>query len=234
MVGLLAATLVVGATVQGLVGLGVGMVSAPVVTLLEPRLMPGMLLFMGLATPIVTLVHEHHDIHWRGLAWSLPMRIPGTLLGLLLVATVSERSLGLTVAVVVLLSVLVTIRSVRLPINPLTLATAGVISGVTATATSIGGPPIAVLYQHEHPSRIRSTLAIYFSAGAVFSLVGLAATGQLTVAEVGIALLMLPALVVGVFIARVLRGRLPADSIRGGVLLVCAASALLLLARSVG
>ncbi|HET8560935.1 MAG TPA: sulfite exporter TauE/SafE family protein [Marmoricola sp.] len=228
----LAATLVVGAAVQGLVGLGVGMVSAPVVTLLEPSLMPGMLLFMGLATPVVTLVHEHHDIDWRGLTWSLPMRVPGTLLGLLLVATVSERSLGLTVAVVVLLSVLVTVRSVRLPVNRLTLATAGVISGITATATSIGGPPIAVLYQHERPSRIRSTLAIYFSAGAVFSLVGLAATGQLTVADVGIALLMLPALVVGVLVARVLRGRLPSESIRAGVLLVCAASALLLLARS--
>ncbi|HET8604992.1 MAG TPA: sulfite exporter TauE/SafE family protein [Marmoricola sp.] len=229
---LLATTLVVGATVQGLVGLGVGMVSAPVVTLLEPSLMPGMLLFMGLATPLVTLVHEHHDIDWRGLAWALPMRIPGTLLGLLLVATVSERSLGLTVAVVVLLSVLVTVRAVRLPVNRVTLSTAGVVSGVTATTTSIGGPPIAVLYQHERPSRIRSTLAIYFSAGAVFSLVGLGVTGQLTLAELGIALLMLPALVVGVFLARVLRGRLPSESIRGGVLLVCAASAALLLVRS--
>lgn len=232
-VALLASTLVVGAAVQGLVGLGVGMVSAPVVTLLEPSLMPGMLLFMGLATPVVTLVHEHHDIDWRGLSWSLPMRIPGTALGLLLVATVSERSLGLTVAIVVLLSVLLTVRSVRLPVNRLTLATAGVVSGITSTTTSIGGPPIAVLYQHERPARIRSTLAIYFAAGALFSLVALAAAGHLAVADVGIAALMLPALVVGVLIARALRGRMPAGSIRVGVLVVCAASAALLLARSV-
>lgn len=233
MVVLLATTLVVGAAVQGLVGLGVGMVSAPVVTLIEPSLMPGMLLFMGLATPAVTLVHEHHDIDWRGLAWSLPMRIPGTLVGLFLVATVSERSLGLTVAIVVLLGVLLTIRAVEVPISRLTLVTAGIISGITATTTSIGGPPIAVLYQHQRPARIRSTLAIYFGGGAVFSLVGLALAGEMTVAEVGIAALMLPALVVGVLIARVLRGRLPSDSIRGGVLLVCIASAALLLVRSV-
>jgi uncharacterized membrane protein YfcA len=232
-VALLATTLLVGAAVQGLVGLGVGMVSAPVVTLLEPSLMPGMLLFMGLATPLVTLLHEHHDIDWRGLSWSLPMRIPGTLIGLFLVATVSERSLGLTVAIVVLLGVLLTVRSVELPINRITLVSAGVISGVTATATSIGGPPIAVLYQHQRPSRIRSTLAIYFAGGAVFSLVGLAAAGQLSVADVGIAALMLPSLVVGVLIARALRGRMPAGSIRAGVLIVCAASAVLLLVRSV-
>jgi uncharacterized protein len=231
-VAVLAATLVVGAAVQGLVGLGVGMVSAPVVTLVEPRLMPGMLLFIGLATPLVTLVHEHHDIDWRGLAWSLPMRIPGTLVGLFLVETVSERSLGLTVAIVVLLSVLLTIRAAELPINRLTLVIAGIISGITATTTSIGGPPIAVLYQHQHPSRIRSTLAIYFAAGAVFSLVGLLSTGHLAPADAGVAALMLPALVVGVLVARVLRGRMPAGAVRAGVLLVCAGSATLLLLRS--
>ena len=233
MVVLLATTLVVGAAVQGLVGLGVGMVSAPVVTLLEPSLMPGMLLVMSLATPLVTLVHEHHDIDWRGLAWSLPMRVPGTAIGLLLVASVSRSSLGLAVAIMVLLGVLVTIRSVHLPVNRLSLSVVGVLSGVTGTTTSISGPPIAVLYQHQAASRIRCTLAVYFAVGAVLSLVGLAATGQLTVAEVGIGALLLPALVVGVLVARVLRGRLPSDSIRGGVLAVCIASALLLLVRSV-
>jgi len=232
-VAVLAATLVVGAAVQGLVGLGVNMVSAPVVALLEPRLVPGMLLFMGLATPLVMLARDHHDIDWRGLAWSLPMRIPGTLVGLFLVATVNERWLGVTVAVVVLLSVVVTIRSVELPLNRFTLASAGITSGITATATSIGGPPIAVLYQHRPAAEIRSTLAVYFVGGAVFSLVGLGASGQLTVADVGIAALMLPALVLGVFLARLLRGHLPSDSIRGGVLVVCAASAILLLVRSV-
>ncbi len=232
MVALLATTLLVGAAVQGLVGLGVNMVSAPVVALLAPQLVPGMLLFMGIATPLVMLVRDHHDIDWRGLAWSLPMRIPGTLVGLFLVATVSERSLGLTVAVVVLLGVLFTARSVELPLNRVTLSTAGIVSGITATATSIGGPPIAVLYQHRPAAEIRSTLAVYFVGGAVFSLTGLGASGQLTAADVGIAALMLPALVLGVFLARLLRGRLPSESIRGGVLLVCAASALLLLVRS--
>jgi uncharacterized protein len=43
---------------------------------------------------------------------------------------------------------------------------------------------------------------------------------------------MLPALVVGVLVARVLRGRMPAGAVRAGVLLVCAGSATLLLLRS--
>ena len=55
MVAVLAATLVVGAAVQGLVGLGLGLVAAPVVTLLEPSLMPDLLLWLALLLPLVTL-----------------------------------------------------------------------------------------------------------------------------------------------------------------------------------
>jgi len=229
----LAATMVVGAAVQGLVGLGVGLVGAPVVTLLEPQLMPGMLLFMGFFTPAFTLVADRSDIDWRGLAWSLPFRVPGTVLGVFLVAMVDDRALGVAVGIMVLVSVLVTWRTVQVPMTRLNLSTAGVVSGVTATATSIGGPPIAVLYQHQRPTRIRNTLAVYFAVGAVFSLTGLAIAGEITRAEIGLALLFLPALALGLVIASVVRRLLPTDSIRTGVLVVCAASAIALLVRSV-
>ena len=36
---------------------------------------------------------------------------------------------------------------------------------ITGTATSIGGPPMAILYQHQPPKTIRTTLAVYFLAG---------------------------------------------------------------------
>lgn len=231
-VAVLGCVLVLGALVQGLVGLGVGMVSAPFVTLLAPELMPGMLLFLGFFTPVLTLLADRGEIDWRGLVWSVPMRVPGTAVGVVLVAVVSQRSLGLLVGSMVLLSVLVTWGAVELPVTRRNLAAAGFLSGVTATTTSIGGPPIAVLYQHQPARRIRSTLAVYFATGAVFSLVGLALVGRLTGAQVGLALLAVPVLALGVGLATVLRRRVPGESIRTGVLLVCAASATGLLARS--
>jgi uncharacterized membrane protein YfcA len=231
-VAVLAATLVVGAAVQGMVGLGVGLVSAPVVTLLAPELMPGMLLFMGFFTPAFTLLADRRDIDWRGLGWSLPLRIPGTAVGVVLVAVADDRALGLVVGVMVLLSVLVTWRTVVVPINRVNLSLAGFVSGITGTATSIGGPPLAVLYQHERPTRIRNTLAVYFAVGAVFSLVGLGIAGRITTAEIGLALLFLPALGVGLAVASVVRRLLPTDAIRAGVLVVCALSACALVVRS--
>lgn len=232
-VAILAGVLVVGATVQGLVGLGVGLVSAPFVTMLAPELMPGMLLFMGFLTPAISLVADHGAIDWRGLAWALPWRVPGTVVGVWLVAVVSGRALEVSVGAMVLVSVLVTWRAVEVPINRTNLSVAGFVSGITATTTSIGGPPIAVLYQHQPARRIRSTLAVYFALGAVFSLTGLAIAGDLSRAEIGLAALSSPAIALGIGLSVAIRSRVRADSIRTGVLLVCAASAVALLVRAV-
>ncbi len=68
----IAAAVLLGSTVQSAVGLGVGLVAAPVTALLEPALMPGALLMVAALMPCLTLVRDHHDIDWRGLGWSLP------------------------------------------------------------------------------------------------------------------------------------------------------------------
>ncbi|HLN77789.1 MAG TPA: sulfite exporter TauE/SafE family protein [Nocardioidaceae bacterium] len=232
MAAVLVATLVVAAAVQGLVGLGLGLVSAPVVTLAAPQLMPQLLLWLAVIMPMVTLVREHHDIDWRGLAWSLPWRVPGTAVGVALVAWLSTQTLGLMVGAMVLLSVLLTVRAVELPVNARTLSAAGFVSGITGTTTSIGGPPMALLYQHRSPAQIRSTLAVYFIAGAGLSLTGLAVGGALEVSTFLLAMALVPALVVGFALSRFLVRRVPPHHIRPGVLLVCALSALAVVVRS--
>jgi uncharacterized membrane protein YfcA len=231
-VAVLAATLVVGAAVQGLVGLGLGLVAAPVTMLLEPQLMPDLLLWLAMLLPVVTLVREHHDIDWGGLAWAITARVPGTALGVYLLTVFSVRALGIAVGLMVLVSVLVTARAVVVPVNRRSLAAAGLTSGVTGTATSIGGPPMALLLQHRRPEQIRSTLGVYFLAGAGLSLVGLGVTGGLEWSTFLLAMLMVPCLVVGFVLSRALQRVVPRHRVRTGVLVVCAVSALVLLLRS--
>ena len=232
MATVLVATLVVASAVQGLVGLGLGLVSAPVVTLVAPSLMPQLLLWLAVIMPLVTLVREHHDIDWRGLAWAVPWRIPGTVVGVGLVTWVSTETIGLMVGTMVLVSVLLTVRAVEVPVDTRTLSAAGFLSGITGTTTSIGGPPFALLYQHRSPAQIRSTLALYFIAGAALSLTGLAVAGELTRSTFLLALVLVPALVAGFALSRLLARRVPAHHIRSGVLLVCALSAVAVLVRS--
>ena len=231
-IAILATTVVVGATVQTLVGLGVGLVAAPVTALVAPEMMPGTLLWLAAAMPLVTLLREHDNIDWRGLGWSIPARIPGTAVGVAVVALVSERELGVAVGLMVLAAVVLTLKTVRLPINRTTLVTAGFVSGVTGTATSIGGPPLALLYQHREARQIRSTLAVYFVLGAVLSLAGLAVGDALQTRELLLALLLAPCLVGGFAVSTVLRRWVDPDRVRYGVLAVCGLSALVLMVRS--
>lgn len=224
--------LFVGAVVQGAIGLGLGLVAAPVVTLVDPELMPDFLLVLAFLLPFVTLAGERADIDWYGLRWSLPARAVGTAVGVWLVATLSNRMLSLAVAVMVLFAVAATVRAVVVPVNRGTLAAAGVVSGVAGTATSIGGPPMVLLYQHRPPREVRTTMAVYFLVGALLSLIGLELAGELVWDHVLLALLMVPALVAGSLVATRVRDAVDGRRFRAAVLMLCVASALALLARA--
>jgi uncharacterized protein len=221
-----------GSTVQAVVGLGIGLVAAPVITLLAPQLMPGVLISLAFVLPIITLAEERRDIDWFGLNWSLPARVLGTALGVWVVTTFTADQLGLFIGTIVLLAVLLTWHAVEVPINRGTLGVAGFIGGVTGTATSIGGPPFALLYQHRPPRQIRTTMAVYFLIGAAISLAGLTVSGDLTRHQIAVGALLLPAVVLGVVVGSPLRRLLRAHHVRGAVLLVSAASALVLVLRS--
>ncbi len=228
----LAVAVLVGSVVQGTVGLGLGLVAAPVAALVAPDLVPELLLWLAFAMAAQTLATEHHGVDWRGLSWAVPPRVVGTAVGVWVVAIASDRLIGVAVGGMVLLSVLLTVRMVHLPVNRATLPVAGFVSGVTGTATSIGGPPLAILYQHHPPPVLRATLAAYFLVGAALSLVGLGVAGELRFDVLLLALLLSPLLVVGVLLSVAVRRWLPHEQVRTAVLLVCAGSAVALLVRS--
>jgi uncharacterized membrane protein YfcA len=226
------AAVLLGSTVQAVVGLGIGLIAAPVITLLEPSLMPGVLISLAFVLPCITLVHDHHDIDWHGLNWSLPARVLGTVAGVWVVAHFTDDQLGVLIGAMVLLAVAVTWRAVTVPVTRGTLSAAGFIGGVTGTATSIGGPPFALLYQHRSPTQIRTTMAVYFVVGAAFSLVGLLVSGNLERHQVAVGALLLPAVVLGVLAGAPLRRVLPVDVVRPAVLVVSGLSAVVLVVRS--
>ncbi len=231
-VAVIACVLVLAAAIQGLVGLGLGLVAAPIVTLLDPSLMPELMLVLAALLPFFTLIHSHSDIDWHGLGWVLTARVPGTGLGVLLLAWFSDRAVGIAVALMVLLAVALTLTAVEVPVRPGTLAAAGLLSGVSGTATSIGGPPVALLYQHRSPEQIRSTLAVLFTMGAAMSLFGIWLGGDFEEQTLLLALLLTPCLAIGAWIGASLHGVFPDRGIRYAVLGICAASALVLLVRS--
>jgi uncharacterized membrane protein YfcA len=223
---------VVGTIVQSGVGLGLGLVATPIVTLADPSLMPGSVLVTTSLLPLLTLTRDLRFADWQGLSWALSGRVVGTPLGVWAVAVLSKRFIGISVALMVLLAIGLTARSPRFTANRTTLLTAGLIGGATGTATSIGGPPLALLYQRESGSRVRATLGVFFSAGAVLSLGTLAVVGELPQRQVTAGLALVPFLFVGFALSNPLRRFLDRGRMRTAILVVASASALILLVRS--
>lgn len=221
-----------GAYVQAVVGLGLGLLTAPVVALLEPSLVPVLPLWLALLISFLNLVDEHQHVDWRSTAWSLPLRVPGTVVGAWLVASFTEQQIGVALALMVLLAVALSIRTLDVPLNPLSLGLAGFVAGATGTATSIGGPPIALLYQRGVPEVVRATLSVFFFVGVTISLTGLAIAGSLHREPSLLALAMSPGVLVGYVVGRRTRTLVEGEAFRWAVLGVCTLSALALLLHS--
>jgi uncharacterized protein len=231
-VGLVAA---VGAFVQAVVGLGLGLLTAPVAALLAPSLVPALPLWLALLISGLMLAGERAHVDWRAIGWSLPARVPGTVLGAWLVGSFTESQIGVALAVMVLVAVaLSSFRDLVVPLNPASLAIAGFVAGASGTATSIGGPPIALLYQRTEPHVARATMSVFFFVGVILSLAGLALTGSLDREPSLLALVMSPGVLLGYVVGRRTRDRIDRGLFRWAVLVVCTLSAVILLVRSVG
>ncbi|WP_250564038.1 sulfite exporter TauE/SafE family protein [Sphaerisporangium fuscum] len=222
----------VGAVVQGGVGFGLGLVAAPLITVLDPTVMPGAVQIVNVTLPLLTLAKEWRGVDWRGLGFALLGRLPGSAVGAFVVVYVSTRTLGVFVGLMVLVAVTVTAAAVAIPRNGATLTAAGFLSGVTGTATGIGGPPMAIVYQHAKGPQIRATLAMYFFLAAAQSIAILAAVGKLPGRSVVAGAVLIPFMVAGFAASGPLRRFLDGGRVRAGVLVVASASAFVLIAQS--
>ena len=74
---------------------------------------------------------------------------------------------------------------------------AGTVSGVMGTVLSMGGPPLALLYQDQPGGELRGTLAGYFTLASLVALGALVVVGNFGWSEVYLALPLVPSALAG-------------------------------------
>ncbi len=226
------AAVLVGALVQGAAGFGLGLLAAPVVALADPGLVPVALLVVTAALPLLSVLRERTHVDWRGVGWAMLGRLPGTALGAWALLVLPVAAVGVAVALVVLTAVGASVVRWRPSPTPRALVVGGFVSGAAGTATSIGGPPVALLYQGSPGPQVRATLGAFFFLGIVVSLGVLAATGQVQRDDVLAGVLLLPAMALGFALSGPLRAVVDAGRTRPVVLGLAGVSAAVLLVRS--
>jgi uncharacterized membrane protein YfcA len=192
----------VGAMIQGSLGFGLGLVSAPALALIDATFIPGPLLLVGVAVTLTVFLRERGAVDWKGMKWAIFGRVIGTIAGGWAVVAFSKDAVIVLVAVLVLAGVLMTSIGWKIKTNRITLSTAGVVSGIMGTLTSVGGPPMALVYQRETAQKLRATLAGFFLVGATFSLLTLAVSGGMSQHDFVLGALMLPGYLIGMIANR--------------------------------
>lgn len=218
------AVVLLASAVHGVVGFGLNLVAVPVLLLLDASYVPGPALAAGLVLALLMVGRELPALD-RRLGWAVLGLLPGTALGLLLLTAVAPDRLGVPLGVLVLVAVgLSALRWRPFPTRR-ALAFAGTVSGLLATSTSIGGPPMALLYAGSSGAELRSTLSAFFVAVDLLALVALGATGELGAHEAAVSAAFLPAVVAGFLLSGPLRPLVDRGRTRPAVLAVSALAA---------
>lgn len=215
---LLSVAVAASAFVQGAVGIGFALIIAPTLALVDPSTLPVTLLILMLPLNFIVAWRERAAIDRSGATWITAGRFVGTFLGMAVLVALSVRQLEIAVGLFTVLAAVIALASP--PFEPTRPSAVGVglFTGVTETATGIGGPPLALLYQHAAGPVLRSTVATCFLVGELISLVILALGGRVHPSQLTAALWLMPAVLLGTAASRLAHAHINGPALRIAVL----------------
>ncbi|MGE0803368.1 MAG: TSUP family transporter [Lautropia sp.] len=226
------ATVAIAAFIQGASGIGFAMITAPVFAFLAPELLPGCLLALMLPLNAYVAWQERGAIDRLGARWITYGRVFGAVGGAGVLLLLSAKTLAVAVGLTTLLATFLSICAPAFKPTSRAFAAAGFATGITETTTGIGGPPLALVYQHEEPATLRASIAFCFLIGELMSLALLAVTGRPIVEHLLATAALVPAVALGIALSRQVRHRVDAPALRIFVLAFSALSGAVLIVHA--
>ncbi len=221
----------VAAIVQVGLGMGFGLTAAPLLALFNPELVPVPTLILGLLTALWGAWRERSSIAWSEVGLGVAGRAVGVAAGTVILFNLTDRkSFMLVFGAMIGLATILSLSGRRIAFSPKSVGAMSSLSGLMGTITSVGAPPMALIYQDRPAAIARPTLAAFFAFGCTFSLIGLHVAGWTDRQDILVAVLMLPPLFAGMFVARLLHGRFDARY-RPALLFVSGLAATILIIR---
>lgn len=221
-----------GSVVQGTIGFGLAVVAAPILLLLDPLFVPGPMLLAAMLLVILVALRERRDVIGQDIAVATLGRALGTVPAAYAIGALPPEMYEILFAALVALAVVLSLSGLRINRTPANVFLASVVSGIAGTVSAVGGPPMALVYQHEAGPKIRGTLSAIFTIGTLISIIGLWWAGRFGAVELTLGLLMMPAVVLGFLTSRYTAGRLDRGHTRPALLTISIISVLAIVIRA--
>jgi len=222
----------IAACIQGSIGFGLAMLAAPLLVLIEPDLVPAPLIVNGLLLTFLMAYRERRSIDVQGVTWMATGCVPGIVIASVVLTVISADGFTILFSILVLLAVALSALGYSIRFTKTNVLIAGTFSGFMGTTSSIGGPPVALVYQNSTGAQMRGTLSAYFFICGILALVGLFIVGWFGIDELWLALSLLPGLIIGFAVSSITSGKLDRYSLRPAVLVLSGIAAIAVLARA--
>ncbi|EHZ2655625.1 sulfite exporter TauE/SafE family protein [Vibrio vulnificus] len=213
-----------GSFVQTAIGFGLAIVSAPLLIMVAPEYVPAPICLVALFISILNAFKHKSSVEIGGLKMALIGRVPGSIAGGALLVLVSTNVLALWIGILVLFAVAVSLLPFRIEPTPMRMTIAGFFSGLFGTSSGIGGPPMALLLQHQEANQLRGNLSAFFVFSSLISLLIQIPAGFFTLYHLKITLPLIPAAWLGYKLALLTTASLPKEQIRIVALTLCGLS----------
>lgn len=223
----------IGCYIQSTIGFGLAVVTAPLLYQLSHSYIPGPVIFIALILSIINTFTFNSKLSLRGLGLAVSGRIPGSICGALLLSIIHGAALSAFIGILVLIAVGMSLLPIKIQPTPFRLGLAGFLSGVFGTSASIGGPPMALLFQHQEADSIRANLSAFFLVSCLISLAILVPMGHFGKNELLLSLPLIPAAVIGYLTAMSTIRFIPKHLIRFTSLCICGLSGCMAVATAI-
>jgi uncharacterized membrane protein YfcA len=227
------AAILVSSATHRVTGQAFGLICAPLVALAAPAHIPALILLCGLPVMMYSFKGDWSEIRWGEISYAFAGRVVGALLAATIIAIIADKNfISICVGISVLLGVAISLTNFAIAINPVSLIAAGFLSGAMATLTSVGAPPMALLYQRASFGHVRATLNAFFLFGALASVGALLIYRLINRSDVALTVALLPSIWLGTVTGDIALKRLTIKSLRPFTLTISVIAAVALILRT--
>lgn len=225
------AIIIIGATIQGSVGFGLGSFAVPLLLIVDPIFVPGPLLCLAFFLAVMIYSRDRKAVKFGDIKWGIVGRLIGTTIAASLLAYIPRELTGPFIAILVLVALMLIVRGFRVPLTTPNIVGIASLSGFMGTIGAIGGPPLALLYYDQEGTRLRGTLSGIFLVGTIAAVVSLAIVDRFGMDELIVSVSLIPAIVVGFIASKFGAKILDAGYLQRAILIVSGSAAVFIIVR---
>ncbi|MBF0308637.1 MAG: sulfite exporter TauE/SafE family protein [Magnetococcales bacterium] len=226
------ALIVMGAAFQGATGFGFALLVSPWIVLLAPELFPGPLMMCSLLLTSMTILRDGMALDRKNIQYSLIGYFPGLVIASALLIYMEGPYFSYFCGSMIILSALLSYFTFSFEPRPVLVSLAGAFSAILNLTTTIGGPPMLLVWQNLRTQPLRAQLAAFFIGGGVLSITTLISIHRFAWNDFIHGLQQFPWVVLGFLLSFRVARHLDQSSIRPLILTAAAIGGMLILFRA--